>query len=137
MRNALVALILGVVLVLSGPATAGTGGAEGPASAGRDVDHELRAAVRWIFKLDGLTVVKSQRSEDFNEYRVDQSKSGGAIMKTIRDGLSKRKWSVKSEKKSENEVIKASKGDKEMTVFLKTSGAEPRLMVEVVEVPKE
>lgn len=131
------ALLLGTLLVITGPVLAGTGGAEGPAGSGRDVDHELRAAVRWIFKLDGLVVVKSQRSEDFNEYRVDQSRSSKALMETIREGLAKRKWSVSKKGDQQSEVIKAVRGDKEVTVFLKKNGAEPRLMVEVVEVPKE
>ena len=130
MGNRIVALFLALTL---SPVLAGTGSGEGPNHRPQDVDHELRAAVAWIMKLEGLRVVKSQRSEDYNEYRLDQSQAK-QVMDSIRDGLTKRAWKY-SEKKAEDgsETISASKEKHQLTISLQRKGDEPRLIVEIVE----
>lgn len=133
MGNRIVALFLALVL---SPVMAGTGSGEGPNNRPQDIDHELRAAVAWIMKIDGLKVARSQRTEDFNEYLLDQSQAE-RVMDTIRTGLTKRAWKFSEKKdKNGNETINALKDNHKLTISLSRKGAEPRLIVEIVDTKK-
>jgi hypothetical protein len=135
MRRVLGIFMFFLGLALVSPVWAGTGGAEDPSNGNQDVDQALRTAVRWILSIKGLKVIQSERTADFNEYRIDQKASGGAVMKSIADGLNQRKWKVTSKQDAKSQVIEASKDGKKLKVSLAKSGKEPRLTVEIKKIP--
>ena len=121
-------------LFLGGPVWSGTGGGEEPGATVRDDDYALRIAVRWILGLKGLKVIQSERTVDLNEYRIDHKAAGAGVMKTISDGLVKRKWKVHPGQASGAQVLEASKDNQRMRVSLAKSGKGPLLRVEIKKV---
>ena len=133
----LVALMTLLFWVSSG-AFAGTGGPDEPLGSKKDDDRALRAAVRWITRLKGVEVKQTERTMDYNVYYIDQSKASKGLLEKISRGLARRKWSVKSNKKSKTkDTLRVARGSKELQVTVHRRGAEPRLIVEIVKKPKK
>ncbi len=131
MRRVLCLLLVSLGLFFGGPIWAGTGGGEEPGASVRDDDYPLRVAVRWILGIKGLKVIQSERTVDLNEYRIDHRGAGAGVMKTISDGLVKRKWKVRPSQTAKAQVLEAHKDDQKLKVSLAKSGKEPRLTVEI------
>lgn len=128
--------LLGLLLWMSVAVVAGTGGPDEAVGSKKDDDRALRSAVRWITRLKGVEVKQSERTADYNVYHIDQSKASKRLLEEIRSGLARRKWSVKSEERSKaKDVLRVARGSKELQVTVHRRGAEPRLIVEVVEKP--
>lgn len=134
MRRIVWLIILSLALLISGPVWSGTGGGEEPGANVRDDDYALRVAVRWILGIKGLKVIQSERTVDLNEYRIDHNGAGAGVMKTISEGLVKRKWKVSPSQTANAQVLEAAKDDQKLKVSLAKSGSGPRLIVEIKKV---